>query len=124
MQNNPATKQEESPTEVKGDWILRKVQEPTERLRGLQSDVDALVASIHGQILEMVDSRPERAYGDTALRRLQSLVVMLQSKSTEAHELAAEIADDVDRGSRSSPGKRRVKPLDACPEASPTPKQP
>jgi hypothetical protein len=106
MDSNHTMIDEEISAERDFDGLLRKVQEPTEQLRGLQNDVDALAASVHGQVQEMVDSRPGRAYGDTDLRRLEALIVILQDKAAQAYKLAAGVADDVDRGIRDVPRKK------------------
>jgi hypothetical protein len=84
----------------RSDWILQRVSEPTERLRLLQTDLDALVAGAMTQLTELRDNQDEGECADTALRRLESLLTQVQDKAEDALSLTCQIANDVDRGIR------------------------
>jgi hypothetical protein len=82
----------------RSDWILGKVSEPTQRLRRVQTEIDALVSGAMTQLLDLMENRDEREYASTAIRRLEALLTQAQGKVDEALSLANQIANDVDRG--------------------------
>jgi hypothetical protein len=82
------------------DWVLRKVLEPTEQLRKLQTDVDALLAAAMGHFADMQDNRDEQQGAKAALRRLESLLTQAQARADKALSLTCQIANAVDQGIR------------------------
>jgi hypothetical protein len=95
MTNKDKTAQE---PDDRSDWILRTVSEPTQRLRRVQTEIDALVSGAMTQLLDLMENRDEREYASTAIRRLEALLTQAQGKVDEALSLTYQIANDVDRG--------------------------
>ena len=87
------------------DRVLRNVLEQTEKLRRIQTDVDALVAGMTGQLEELRENRDEPENAHKALCRLESFLTQVQEKTAEALELSGHIASEVDRGTRDLPRK-------------------
>ena len=92
------TDKDKQESEDPSDSFLRKVLELTERLRNVQTAVDALLAAAQGHFQELRENRDEIPDATTTLRRLESLLNQAQEKAGEALVLSGDIVNTVDQG--------------------------